>query len=77
MRVDGYEAATEERRLGGDVRRHGAAVSTTLPRWSTEVFDFHTAGRVTSAGAEGVNNCVDVLERKAYGVPRAVNPLAS
>ena len=75
--ADGYEAAMEAlgefcdawERTRTDM---GSAV-TTLVRWSTEVFNFHTAGRVTSAGAEGVNNRIEVLERKAYGFRRAVN----
>lgn len=75
--ADGYEAAMEAvgelvdawERTKTDM---GSAVRTLL-RWSTEVFNFHTHERWTSAVAEGVNNRIEVLERKAYGFRRAVN----
>jgi transposase len=75
--ADGYEAASEAvgefcaawERTRTDM---GSAVRT-LCRWSREVFNFHTNERWTSAVAEGVNNKIEVLERKAYGFRRAVN----
>lgn len=44
----------------------GSAVKTLLA-WDSEWLAFHTAGRATSGVAEGVNNKIEVLERKAYG----------
>ena len=75
--ADGYEAAMEALNEFTDAWERtktdmGSAVRTLL-RWSAEVFNFHTNGGVTSAGAEGVNNRIEVLERKAYGFRRAVN----
>lgn len=75
--AEGYEAAMEALGEFCDAWERtctdmGSAV-TTLLRWSDEVFNFHTNGRVTSAGAEGVNNRIEVLERKAYGFRRPTN----
>ena len=50
----------------------GSAVRSLL-RWSAQVFAFHDHGRATSAVAEGVNNRIEVLERKAYGFRKPVN----
>ena len=75
--ADGYEAAMEALGELCDAWERtrtemGSAVRTLL-RWSTEVFNFHAHGRCTSAVAEGVNNKIEVLERKAYGFRRKVN----
>lgn len=75
--ADGHEAAMEA--LGEFVDAWertrtdmGSAVRTLL-RWSGQFLNFHSHGRWTSATAEGVNNRIEVLERKAYGFRTPVN----
>lgn len=75
--ADGYEAAMEAvgefvdawERTRTDM---GSAVRTLL-RWSEQFFNFFSHERWTSASAEGVNNRIEVLERKAYGFRKPVN----
>ena len=50
----------------------GAGVRTLLA-WADEWLAYHHTGGWTSAVAEGVNNKIEVLERKAYGFRRPVN----
>jgi len=50
----------------------GSAVKTLLA-WENEWLNFHRHGRASSGCAEGINNKIEVLERKAYGFRRAVN----
>jgi len=75
--AEGYEAALEAldefTRAWERTRTDMGSAVRSLLAWSSEVFAFHTCGRVTSATAEGVNNRIEVLERKAYGFRRAVN----
>ena len=37
------------------------------------MFSYHSTGGWTSGVAEGVNNKIEVLERKAYGFRKAAN----
>lgn len=75
--ADGHEAAMEAvgefvdawERTRTDM---GSAVRSLL-RWSGQFFNFFSHGRWTSASAEGVNNRIEVLERKAYGFRTPVN----
>jgi len=75
--ADGHEAAMDA--LGEFVdawlrtgTNMGSAVRSLL-RWSEQFFNFHSHGRWTSATAEGVNNRIEVLERKAYGFRKPIN----
>ena len=45
----------------------------TLARWADHVFAYHYTGRRTTSTAEGVNNKIEVLERKAYGFRATAN----
>lgn len=76
--ADGYEAAMDAleeflaawERLGD---HHLGSAVKTLCRWADEVFSYHSTGGWTSGVAEGVNNKIEVLERKAYGFRKAAN----
>lgn len=45
----------------------------TLLEWGEEIFNFHTADRVTNGRIEGTNNKLGVLKRVAYGFVNTTN----